>query len=274
MEAKVIEEKGKLMLQSAEELQRYSIYAADGDVADVKAFYFDDESWKIRYLVAKAGGVFANRNVLIAPESVEEAERDTRILHTNLSKEQVKDAPSIAADRPVADQQEIDYHGYYGTTPYWGSGWEAAGTPVVPTYPGAYPRGGMQGPTAGRPEEGAVMPEERGDPHLRSTKEVAGYRIETTDGEIGHVEDFIVDDEDWAIRYVVVDTRNWLPGRKVLVSARWIPEVSWRRREVYVDLTQDEIKSAPEWDPDVPLDREYETRLHEHYGRPPYWVYR
>lgn len=257
------------MLQSTEELQGYSIYAADGDVADVKAFYFDDESWKVRYLVAKAGSVFANRNVLIAPEFVEEAERDSRILHTNLSKEQVKDAPGIAADRQVADQQEIDYHGYYGTIPYWGSGWEAAGTPLVPTYPGAYLGGGVPGPAAGSPEEEEITPEKWGDPHLRSTEEVSGYRIETTEGEIGHVEDFIVDDEDWAIRYVVVDTRNWLPGRKVLVSARWIPEVSRHRREVYVDLTQDEVKSAPEWDPDIPLDREYETRLHEHYGRTP-----
>ena len=124
------------MLQSAEELQGYSIYVADGDVADVKAFYFDDESWKVRYLVAKAGGVFANRNVLIAPKFVEEAERDARILHTKLSKEQVKDAPGIEADRPVADQQEIDHHGYYGIPPYWGSGWEAASTPSCPRTPG------------------------------------------------------------------------------------------------------------------------------------------
>ncbi len=132
----------------------------------------------------------------------------------------------------------------------------------------------MQGPTAGRPEEGAVMAEERGDPHLRSTKEVEGYYIRATDGEIGHVEDFVVDDEEWAIRYVVVDTRNWLPGRKVLVSPRWISHLSWPQKEVYVDLTRDETKSAPEWDPDAPLDRQYEMRLHEHYGRPPYWVYR
>lgn len=260
------------MLQRAEELQGYSIYAADGElVADVKAFYFDEESWKVRYLVGKAGGVFANRYVLIASEFVEKAERDARILHAKLSKEQVKDAPDIAADRPVGDQQEVEHQGSYGMLPYWGSGWEAATTPVVPTYPGAYPEGGAPGPTAGQPEEGEETPEKRGDPHLRSTEEVTEYQIGTTDGEIGHVEDFIVDDEEWVIRYVVVDTRNWLPGRKVLVSACWIPEVSWGRREVSVNLTQDEIKSAPEWDPDSPLDREYETRLHEHYGRPPYW---
>lgn len=92
--------------------------------------------------------------------------------------------------------------------------------------------------------------------------------------EIGHVEDFIVDGEDWAIRYAVVGTRNWLPGKKVLISPRWISEVSWNWREVYTDLERSEIKSAPEWDPDAPIDCEYEIRLHEHYGRPPYWTYR
>lgn len=260
------------MLQSAKELQGYSIYAVDGDIGSAEAFYFDDQSWKVRYLVAKAGGLFTNRLVLIASGFVEEVDRDLQILYTNLTREQVKDAPGIEADRPVADQQEIEYYGYYGTIPYRDSSWEAEGPPVVPMYPGSYPSG-VHDPTTGT-AGGEVPPEERGDPHLRSTKEVAEYRIGATDGEVGHVEDFVMDDKEWAIRYVVVDTRNWLPGRKVLVSPHWISAVSWLEREVYVDLTQDEIKSAPEWDPDALPDREYETRLHEHYGRPPYWIYR
>ncbi len=261
------------MLRSAKDIQRHPMYAVDGDVGDVEAFFFDDESWRVRYLVVKAGGLLVNRPVLISPDFVAEVDRDAGILYTDLTREQVKNSPGIEADRPVADQQEVAYYGYYGIDPYWGSGWEAAAPPVVPTYPGAYP-GGMHDPATGLAEEGEVTFEERGDPHLRSTKEVAGYRIGATDGEVGHVEDFVVDDEGWTIRYVVVDTRNWLPGRKVLISPRWISEVSWRQKEVYADLTRDEIKSAPEWDPDAPLDQEYETRLHEHYGRPPYWVYR
>jgi sporulation protein YlmC with PRC-barrel domain len=259
------------MLRSAKELQGYSIYATDGEaVGDVEAFFFDDESWKVRYLVAKAGGLLVNREVLIAPEFVESVDRDVRTLYTGLTRKQVENSPGVEADRPVADQQEIAYYDHYGVPPYWGNGWEPATGAAGPAYTGAYL------PTPGfvlEPEAGETVYERRGDPHLRSTREVAGYHIGATDGETGHVEDFIVDGEDWAIRYVVVDTRNWLPGRKVLVSPRWIPGVSWRRREVYVNLTRDEIKSAPEWDPDAPLDREYETRLYEHYGRPPYWVY-
>ncbi len=128
----------------------------------------------------------------------------------------------------------------------------------------------MPGRTAGVD----VPRQEEGDPHLRSTREVEGYGINATDARVGHVEGFVVDDEGWEIRYVVVDTRDWLPGKKVLVSPRWISAVSWSQKEVYVDLTHDEIKGAPEWDPNAPPDREYETGLHEHYGRPPYWVHR
>ncbi len=252
------------MLLSVKEIQRYSIYAADGDVGSVEEFYFDDETWRVRYLVAKAGGLLLNRQVLIAPEFVKEMDRDTQILYTNLTKEQVENSPSIEADRPVANQQEVAYYDYYGAASYWGSGWEAAGIPayVGPPYPG------MPGRSS---PEGEDPREKPADPHLRSMKEVIGYGIRATDGEIGHAEDFMVDDEEWAIRYVAVDTRDWLPGgKKVLISPQWISRVSLPQKNVFVDLVRDEIESAPEWDPEAPVDREYETRLHEHYSRPPY----
>ncbi len=249
------------MLQGAKDIKNYAVHAVDGDVGGVGGFYFDDESWSVRYLVAKAGGLLLNRQVLIAPGFLERADPETMILHTNLTKEQVENSPGIEADRPVAAQQELDYYVYYAATPYWGSGWE---TPAF--YPGA-PE------TAWQDGEGPPSTEERGDPHLRSTEEITGYHIEAADGEIGHVEDFVIDDEAWAIRYVAVDTRNWLPAKKVLVSPHWISRISWAGGEVRVDLCRDEIKTAPEWNPNTPIDREYETELHTHYGRTPYWVY-
>jgi hypothetical protein len=110
-----------------------------------------------------------------------------------------------------------------------------------------------------------------GDPNLRSVRDVTGYYIQAIDGDIGHVEDFIVDDREWAIRYMVVDTRNWWPGKKVVVSPDWIRQVSWRESQVHVDLTRDALQSAPEYDPDLPLARDYESRLFQHHGRRGYW---
>jgi hypothetical protein len=151
------------------------------------------------------------------------------------------------------------------------------GTPVYPAGPMglASPAGahvtGQRTSDAERLEEKTFIREQEGDPHLQSANEVINYYIEAKDGDIGHVEDFIVEDQTWVIRYMVVDTRNWLPGKKVLVSPQWIKEVSWANARVYVDLLRDTIKNSPEYDPVVPLSREYEHRLYEHYDRQKYW---
>ena len=147
----------------------------------------------------------------------------------------------------MSRQQETELHLYYGWTPYWQSGMAA-------------------------PALAGKQAETSGDPNLRSSVEVTGYHIQARDGEIGHVEDFLANDEDWVIRYMIVDTRNWLPGKKVLVSPTWIEEVDWLTRDVHVDLKRETIRHSPEFDPDAPVNREYEMRLYDYYGRPKYWV--
>src|SRR5690606_21375822 len=102
--------------------------------------------------------------------------------------------------------------------------------------------------------------------------EVLGYHIEATDGDIGHVEDFLVDESSWAILYMVVDTRNWWPGKKTLVAPERIESIRWNDSRVRVDLSREAIRQAPEYDPNAPLSRDYETRLYAAYGRTVYWV--
>ncbi|MEP6704398.1 MAG: PRC-barrel domain-containing protein, partial [Acidobacteriota bacterium] len=98
------------------------------------------------------------------------------------------------------------------------------------------------------------------------------HHIQGTDGEIGHVEDFVIDDETWAIRYLVIDTRNWWPGKKVLISTKWIESVSWSDSKVFVSLTKEAIKKSPEYTDESLLTRDYENALHGHYDRSGYWV--
>ena len=116
------------------------------------------------------------------------------------------------------------------------------------------------------------MRKESPDSHLRSSQAVTGYHIDTVDGEIGHVVGFIVDEEAWAIRYLEVATRNWWPGNKVLISPAWVERMSWTESKVFVGLSREAIKEAPEYTGSTPITREYENRLHLHYGRPPYWL--
>jgi sporulation protein YlmC with PRC-barrel domain len=101
---------------------------------------------------------------------------------------------------------------------------------------------------------------------------VSGHHIQALDGELGHVEDFIIDDETRRIRYLIVDTRNWWPWKKVLVSPQWIERVSWGERKVFVNLDRATIKKSPEYTEKSPLTRDYETGLHLHYNRLGYWI--
>jgi hypothetical protein len=101
---------------------------------------------------------------------------------------------------------------------------------------------------------------------------VTGYHVEAEDGEIGHVEDFVIDEETWEIRYLIVNTSNWWAGKKVLISPLWIERVSWTERKVVTDLTREAIKRSPEFTDQSLLTRDYETGLYGHYNRKGYWV--
>jgi hypothetical protein len=131
-------------------------------------------------------------------------------------------------------------------------------------YPGSLAAGGGN-------EASAEHPDKPDDVHLRSAAEVRGYHIQGSDQAIGHVEDFIVDDGSWEIRYLVIDTNNWWFGKKVLVAPNWISRISWGERKVHVDLSRETIKNSPEWNASAAVNREYESRLYDYYGRPVYW---
>jgi hypothetical protein len=245
------------MLRSLNNLLKLGIAATDGELGGVHDFCFDDWEWSIRYLVVDTGKWLPGRRVLISPVSIGRADWDGPLLHLNLTQEQIKDGPGIETDRPVSRQQEERLVAHYGWPTYWGSG------AAAPVWPGAQASTGEQSPGPGAP---------KADPRLRSAKEVTGYHIEATDGEIGHVEDFLLNDEDWRILYMIVGIRNWLPGRKVLVAPMWIRSVRWNERMVHVDMTRAQVEGSPEYDPSTPVNRDYETELFNYYGRPKYWL--
>jgi len=252
------------LLSSTNLLSGYTIAATDGDIGHVYDFYFDDESWTICYLVVDTGNWLPGRKVLIAPEALGQPDWQSGKFPVMLSKDRIKNSPDIDATGPVSRQQEAELHHFYEWQPYW--------TPVglmTPEYP--FTTRGRTDIPSKLEEELEMVDQQAYESSLRSTKEVKGYHIQASDGEIGHVEDFIADDATWIIRYMVVDTRNWLPGKKVLISPQWVDEIEWGQAKVYVELSQEQIKNGPEYDPAAPVNREYETRLYDFYGRPTYW---
>jgi hypothetical protein len=243
------------MLRSVKSLVGYKIQAEDGDVGKVNEFLYDDETWTIRYLVVDTGSWLSGRKVLLSPlDTISTPDWALKTFPVDLSKEQVKNSPEINVVKPVSRQQQQELHTYYGWPVYWPSV-TPSGLPLVT-------------PAATQKEKEKSSAASEDDPHLRSTNEVTGYTIQATNGEVGHVEDFIVDDVPWIIRYMVVDTKNWLPGRKVLVSPAWIKNMSWSARKVGVDLSRESIRNSPEYDSSTPVNQEYEMRLCDFYGRP------
>ena len=248
------------MLRSLKELERYKVHATDGDIGSVADFLLDDEGWTVRYLVVETGGFFDGHQVLISPISFREVDWSAASFHLALTVDKVKNSPSVDVDKPVSRQHERDYHGYYGYPYYWGSSgmWGMGDDPSMLAVSAWY-------------NPFASYSEEPGDVHLRSVQEVRGYHIQGRDESIGHVDDFIVDDVTWAIRYLVIDTSNWWVSKKVLIAPHWATRVSWEERNVYVDMPRQAIKDSPAWNPYAAVNRAYETRLYDYYGRPAYW---
>ncbi len=261
------------MLRRFNDLRGYTIGATDGDIGGVEDIYFDDLGWTVRYFVVDTGGWLSGRRVLLSPSVVRETEAAGRRMRTDLTRRQVEESPSIDTAKPVSRQEESALQAYFGYPSYWAGPYRWG--PYAYPYPlvaGAAPElvteasGGTRGA-----EELAARERESQDQHLRSARTVAGYGIRAIDGDLGHVEDFLIDEQDWAIRYLVVDPRSWWPGPHVLVGTDWIRAVSWEDSVVEVDVTREAVRNAPRYEPTGAFGRDEETRLYEHYRRPGYW---
>ncbi len=246
------------MLYKANRLKGYKLSSLNGTIGTVEEFYFDDQHWTIRYLVAETGNWLEDRQVLISPYALVSVVKEEHRIEINLTKKQIEDSPSLESDKPVSRQFEDAYYGFYGWPMYWGG----------PHMWGSYPFI-MSDPDLLVEDNQA---EKAWDPFLRSTRDVTDNHIQVLDGEIGHVDDFIIDDETWAIRYLIIDTRNWLPGKMVLIAPQWIERVSWLEAKVFVNLPRDIIKRSPEYTKESQLTRDYEAKLYQHYDRQGYWI--
>lgn len=233
------------MLVTAKQIRSCSLEAVDGTVGHVTDLLFDDLTWTIRYLEVDTGRWLPGRRVILSPEVIQAANYEAHRLNSPLMKEQVKHSPPIESELPVSRQKEVELAAHYA----WGAYWDDAE---------------------------AARREDRKPIHLRSAGHVTGYHIRAIDGEIGHVADFIIDDRPydlggWAVRYLVVDTRNFLPGRHVLVPPLWAESIDWDSQQVKVGLDRESIEASPEYEHGTPPSREYEDAYYDHYGWPKYW---
>lgn len=255
------------MIRSVKHLRGFDLLATNGTIGSVQDVYFDDERWAVRYLVVDTGTWLPGRHVLISPLSVVSTEWGRQQLQLSISREQVENSPGIDTHKPVSRRQELDYLNYYGYPHYWGQIdlWGASARPMLPPPEDMARYRSMA-------EEERRRAEARGDSHLRSIREVTGYVIRATDGDLGHVDDFLIDDVSWAVRYLVLDTSNWWFGKHVLVSPGWITDISWEERTVTVKVSRQSLKDAPQYDRAEHVDRQWEAAYHAHLRQPGYWI--
>ena len=257
------------MLVAASALKGYAIQATDGRMGWVDDTLFDDQSWKIRWFVIKTGTWLPGRKVLVHPSAIQQADFGSGVLTVALSKAHVEASPDLSKDAPVSQQMETRLFDHYGWDPYWGQSYFPMGGLIVgaPGLPLSSPRA-ESGDLAEAERHGIISQD--GDPHLRSAAAVTGYHVHATDGVVGHVENFLIDDASWGIRYLVIDTKNWWPGEHVLLSPYAVRRIEWNDREIMLDVSRDIVKGSPPWDPIAEIDQVYERQLHTYYGWPGY----
>ena len=249
------------MLWIASDLAGYAIEATDGKIGSVEDFLYDDRQWTIRWAAIDTGDWLPGRTVLLPPAQLGSPDPDRSVFKVGLTRAQVEHSPAISADPPVSRQMEARLYQFYGWAPYWQADFAAPG--MVPP--------AMLPPADAASAAVADTLEREGDPALRGTGDTTGYGVAARDGELGHIDDFLIDSDNWAVRYLVIDTRNWWPGKKVLIAPHWVSDISWSERTVRFDMTRERIKASPEYDP-TSFDRGYEERLHAYYDRPKYWL--
>lgn len=230
------------MIRSVQGLKGHAIHATDGNLGKAADFYFDDQTWTLRYIVVETGNWLTDKSVLISPAAVRNADWEGHRIDVALTRAQVENSPDIDTAKPVSRQHEAELALYYGWPYYWGTSgvWAPGMVPggmapmnPIPPLPTTQPQG---------------QKDSTDDPHLRSTNEVIGYRIHAHDGDVGHVHDFLFDDESWRLLRVVAELSNWLPGRKVLIDQTLILGVDWAEQQMRVDLTREQIKARPNFD--------------------------
>lgn len=250
------------MLWNASAINGYTIETEDGSLGSVSDLLFDDVDWVVRWLVVDTGNWLPGRKVLLPRSALGRPDRTLRQFPVQLKMQQVKDSPEIHTDQPVSRQTETDTYENYGLDPYWDDNFSAIKSEATTLLSGTFPLSRSKAPDAGSVD----APHKVGNPHLRSMTAVTGSHIDATDGEIGHVEEFFVDDATWSIRYVIVDTTNWWPGAKVLISPYLIREIDSTKGLIRLDVNREKVKASPPYDPTVTVDGAYDATFQTYYG--------
>jgi len=248
------------MLRTSRNLMEIVIQAEDGEIGRCNDFLVDETSWFIRYMVADTRKWLPGRKVLIPPNALGTPDWDLKHIPVRMTREEIKQSPSLDEDAPVSRRYEKRYHSHFGWRPYW------LGLAAWGAEPNPYPISETQPQVF----EAETDPEKT---HLRSMKELRGYTVRAEEEDVGHLDECMVDVPDWIVRYLVVDISKWyqLKRRKILIIPEAVTDIDFIERQIRTNIMREDMKNCPEFDAEATLDREFELVLHDYYGWPRYW---
>jgi sporulation protein YlmC with PRC-barrel domain len=257
------------MLRRLEEIRGYELVAPDGIVGTLNDVFLDDETWTVRYLTVDTG-LWLGRLVLVSPISFGTPDWQGRRIPVTVTRDEIEQSPDLLGRARFTREEEREFAAYYGYPQYWGGSnvWGWAQQPSALT---SAPPAGYVPPGALEPDTPEAVAADVLTTSIFSGGDIRGYHIHALDGEIGHVDDFIIDEDTWSIRYLQIDTSNWIGGKTVLLATRWVRRIDPADGKIHVEATKERIENSPEFDPGQPIDRTFEERLHQHYGLPAYW---
>ncbi len=220
-------------------LDGFSVEELDGAFGTISDFLFEDVTWHVRWAVVATGGWLTGRKHLVHPSAIVRVDQERHALLVRLSKAEVRNSPDILLDEPVSRAIEYGQQHSPGWDPAWGN----------PRYVAGFWGGiGVRVPHSRSNEEKAMSKllhsndiKRKGDPHLRSASAIIGCRVRATDGLIGHVAGIILDQSEWVVRMVVVETNRWWPGKRLTVPVSAVSDISWPHQEVRLKMPSHEI---------------------------------
>lgn len=254
------------MLRSVKDLYKHTVQTVDQQTASVSDLYFDPANWEVLYLAVDTGTWLSGRKVIVSLETLEPPLWEEKLLPLKLTQAQLRHSPDIYTGPSLSPSHESQLRTHYNLPPI-----NRLGGGLFNEQTFGMSLDSIVNVVEAEIDKAEAKQHQVNRPDLQSVSQVMGYYIQAQDGQIGHVEDFMVDDTVWMLRYLIIDTGNWLPGRKVLISTAWVEAITWDDSRVHLNLSRESIKNSPEYDPSIPLSRAYEVELHDHYDRTEYW---
>lgn len=237
----------------------YQMTTTNGETGKVKDLLLDEATWQVRYAEVEFGPLFSKRRMLVPREKLGKPDADYLTIPAMMSTDELADCPPLEENLPVSRVYEHKLNEHLQLINYWDQYY---------TTPTAIPGITHSIQIKAKPSPGDVVDPSEINTSLRSLRELQDYHVKTLDGELGHLEDLLMDDGNWSIPFLVVDTHNWIPwSRKVLLRIAWVDSFSYTEREVHVLLTTDMVKASPTYDSSMPVNEVYEKHYYDMKGR-------